>query len=609
MLPGATAITLCVTRPVNLLRANMQSVLPSNHVGCLLTDHDAGGLGVAGQGIWHDACIRHPQPIHLKYTAFWIHDGVERTGCHRMIDRLRIGTNPGLPKSVALQVRAEALRQGFRDQHFKVAKALQRGLVQKLDPLLAGGNIHRGICLMGQVVVLHMHILPGQANFAGTLWPVEGEEQHPGRLAFVEHLLEVPVVLGEVLDAEVHAPKAGEGCAAAKGDLAVLCRGVRRLEATAVESAGLIKAGRRQASSGLEVLIECRSILVHADAPQQLSTRHTQTGDWDTNVEVVLQVLSDAWQVHLTVHSIICQLVFRAEPRAQEKAGTGVAPTGDNHFMPGIDLLGLSESNFLHVFHADGLLAIEEDSGSPGMLLDMQVRALSHVRLEKSRVGGLTPAIGFDRKLMRAHHPTPGGVKLGAGAGVVVGCFVPLLLRRAHEGGDIIPLWIPEAHRIGSTKAMRFFIHGRLRCGVGDQALALPKVRKYLLPGPTLSTASCPGIEVPRIAADIGHVVDGSGATEHLPGRQVHHSILQFLTDAPTGAPPGPVDCCLLQPTAGHGHGGVRRRLWPRFQQQNFSTRIFAQSCSNNGPGSTSAHHHKVVGVGCGSCEAGCPLA
>ena len=31
-----------------------------------------------------------------------------------------------------------------------------------------------------------------------------------------------PVVLGEVLDAEVHAPKAGEGCAAAKGDLAVL---------------------------------------------------------------------------------------------------------------------------------------------------------------------------------------------------------------------------------------------------------------------------------------------------------------------------------------------------------------------------------------------------
>ena len=44
--------------------------------------------------------------------------------------------------------------------------------------------------------------------------------------------------------------------------------------------------------------------------------------------------------------------------------------------------------------------------------------------------------IGFDRKLVRAHHPTPGSVKLGAGAGVVVGCFVPLLL--THFKGSYV---------------------------------------------------------------------------------------------------------------------------------------------------------------------------
>ena len=29
-----------------------------------------------------------------------------------------------------------------------------------------------------------------------TLWPVEGEEKHPGRVVFVEHLLEIPQASG-----------------------------------------------------------------------------------------------------------------------------------------------------------------------------------------------------------------------------------------------------------------------------------------------------------------------------------------------------------------------------------------------------------------------------
>ena len=51
---------LVPTKAAESLNIRLANVSPRT-----LNPKHSGDLGVAGQGIWHDACIRHPQPIHL----------------------------------------------------------------------------------------------------------------------------------------------------------------------------------------------------------------------------------------------------------------------------------------------------------------------------------------------------------------------------------------------------------------------------------------------------------------------------------------------------------------------------------------------------------------
>ena len=46
---------------------------PLDDIGCLLCDHDGGGIQVATDHTGHDGGIDHPEVFHAEHPGLWIH--------------------------------------------------------------------------------------------------------------------------------------------------------------------------------------------------------------------------------------------------------------------------------------------------------------------------------------------------------------------------------------------------------------------------------------------------------------------------------------------------------------------------------------------------------
>ena len=160
------------------------------------------------------------------------------------------------------------------------------------------------------------------------------------------------------------------------------------------------------------------------------------------------------------------------------------------------------------------------------------------------------------------------------------------LLRRRHDGGAH-----GDAER--ALGVVRVVVDDDVAAGL--EALGLLEVGEHLGVRPALRAAVGPGVEVARVAAHVGHVVDPRGAAEHLAPRDHHAAADQPLADPARVALVHPVGRrVVLQGRDRRRHELRRRRRTARLEQRDPDGRVLGQAGGDDRSGRPSADDDDV---------------
>ena len=128
-----------------------------------------------------------------------------------------------------------------------------------------------------------------------------------------------------------------------------------------------------------------------------------------------------------------------------------------------------------------------------------------------------------------------------------------------------------------------------------DQTLALLEVRQHVGVAPTRGATRSPGIEVPGMAAHIGHVVDPGRAPEHLPARHHHPTVGEAEPGVAGIGGIHPVRLRVqLQRRTSRRHQLRRGRRTPRFHQSHPASGILGEPGRYDRTGRPTTHDDKI---------------
>ncbi len=229
------------------------------------------------------------------------------------------------------------------------------------------------------------------------------------------------------------------------------------------------------------------------------------------HLQVVLEVLADAWQVLYHVDAEGFQLVGVAHARKLERLGRVDRAAAEDHLA---GMHGGRRPSGTPVLHADRARAVEEDPR------DQRPRSDPEVRPAEDRV-----QVGAGRRQAPAlvDVAVEGREALLPVAVYVVGELVPRLLHRLEErieqrAGSRAAL---QHERSGVAAVDVRWVRGQARLHpleVGQAVGVVPRLHAGI---------GGPALVVHRVAALEDHAVDAAGASEHLAARVVDPSPVQ----------------------------------------------------------------------------------
>ena len=231
----------------------------------------------------------------------------------------------------------------------------------------------------------------------------------------------------------------------------------------------------------------------------------------DVDLEVILQVLADAWQVLDDVDSVLAQQLLVTDTRDLQQLRGVDGTSGKNDLVSEYAV----DAALPLVFHADGLLAFEEDLGGKRAGTHLEVLAVQ-VRVQVS--ARCRPALAvLDVAVERREAFLAVTVDV---VGQVVAGFLDGLKQSLEQraGGGAAG----EVQR-AVMAAARIVVLG---CG---GVLHAVEVRQAVGKVPVLHAGVLgPLLIIHRVAALVDHAVDGRGTAEQLAARVVDASVIHL---------------------------------------------------------------------------------
>ena len=326
-----------------------------------------------------------------------------------------------------------------------------------------------------------------------------------------------------------------------------------------------------------DVTHEHAALLAHVQRHLRLAQRVFQAGGVcfvnQRHEQVVLQILSHAWQLVQHAHARRFQLGAVPDARQHQQMRRGDGPGAQNDTPAGMHRVGFT---FQHVFHACRRAVFQNDARDVCPGLRLQVGALQG-RAQVGRSGA--PAhTALLRHLIAAHALLLRAVE-------VVAARIAERLEAFHDG---------VADGVGVAPVLDVQWPARTVIGVCPVLVVLgpPEVGQHIVVSPTTVARLCPGVVVAAVAPDVDHGVDAAAPAQHFPAWPVQPAPVQVR-----------LRLCLVVPVERRLEQlGKRRRNADllggvgvaRFEQQHLTARVFAQAVRHDAPRRTRAHNHEI---------------